>query len=317
MKNARLLLPSLLILCACMSAACGGSQQEQGGPKYAKSSANERYAAAYPAEVGKLDESTTSGNATATTEISKIKTYPDELKNPDWTLTKEILVEADRAGRSEEMHELIDSQRTITTFVESDGEDISRRVGRTVDAEAQKSGLKKDFETRRPIKSALPTTIDQQLKEQLHEQHESFILIETHRDKLGKDNAAALELQAESITLTAHYVFVELELNRAEMKKRASEVDDVRSTIDEGITKHQAIVDNPNASASEKKVSGERLKALQQAKTDLNPQVEAAKKRQENLDKEIDKLQKDYQTAFDALIKDLDERIKSQGGGAK
>jgi chromosome segregation ATPase len=295
----------LITLCA---TACGGSQQEQAGPQYAPSSANERYAAAYPAEVEALDARATEGDATARANITTFSQYPSQLKDPDWAITTQIITEADRAGRSEEMHEVIDGQRKVTSFVEDDSEDLSRRLGRSVDAEAQKSGLKKDFETRRPIKGALPKVVEQQLQEDLRKVHEAHVLIETHRDQLGKANAAALELQVDTITLTAHFVFVELELTRADLKKRVSEAEDVRKTTSDAIARHQATLSRADATASEKKAAQTRLTALQQSQTDLDPKLSAAQKNMEKLDERVDKLQKDYQAAFDALLKDLEAK---------
>lgn len=299
---------AVLIAAALCCAACGGSQQEQAGPKYATASADERYAAAYPAEVNSLNARATEGDGVARANVTAFAEYPNQLQDPDWALVTQIITEADRAGRSEEMHEIIEGQRAITQFTEESGEDVSRRLGRVVDGEAQKAGLKKDFETRRPIKSGMPKVVEQQLQEDLREVHESHVLIETHRDKLGKANAAALEQQVDTITLTAHFVFVELELARADLKERAGQADAVRDTIQAGIQKHQATLNRADATASEKKVAQARLTALQQAQTDLDPSVNATKKQLEDLDKRVDKLQQDYQTAFDALLKDLEAR---------
>ena len=298
----------ILVFAACSLAACGGGNQEQSGHQFPPS---EAHAAQYPERVKQLGETFDQETPQADDAISKFETYPGELSETDWAMVSKIIKKADEVGRSEDMHELLEKHKSVDGFLDENLDDLSRRIGRNIDAEAKKTGAKK-FEARSSIRYSLPKVAKQQFEEEMRANNEAHQIIEAQKDTLKKSNVKKLEDQVDAITLTAHFVYVTAPEAKAELDQQVSDSESVRKTLDEGIKNRETAMNAEGVTESEKTFHGKKLEMLKTSRGELDTSIQSAKERQKTFGDQVDKLQERYEKSFKALTEDLDKRAEAQ-----
>jgi hypothetical protein len=153
--------------------------------------------------------------------------------------------------------------------------------------------------------------VEKQLEERVRGQSEAQRYIEDHPEELGKQNLDALEKQADKISHASYVAHVRLELYRREVEALLADASTVGSTLNRTVQENQVVAADASASKTKKAAAARRQAAAEAAKTQLDAEVDQAKRAVEEMKTRIAALQKDYQTALDALQDDLKKRAQT------
>jgi hypothetical protein len=276
-----------------LAVAC---QRSGEGPKVASSAEQVGYAEHYPDELQRLETSVNRDNHLDDT-LADFKKFPDELSNTDWELVGTIYKAADEEGRGAAYAARYDEQATVSRFFDEEKKPIVGRASSAVTYAAKEKGYE-DLQPYGPISFGMDKGISQQLEDRRRSDSTAQLTISEQENKLGKRNVPALQKQADLISLTSHIVYVRVMLDEQELSRRIDEASAVRSTLE----------DRKEALGKAEKPDKAAIERTDQALAAIDDRVAKAKAAMEGAEKRRQDLQKQYETALDGLLDEVDRR---------
>jgi hypothetical protein len=293
-----------VLLLGCSSLACSSATPE---PAVASSAGQTLYAESYPASLQSVANSQLNSEGIVKTLTSDFNKYPDQLKDAPWPRVLVVVEQADEAGRSTAFVDQEKATERTATFFADEHEDITRKVAGAVQYAAKKKEY--DFEAYGPVSGSLKDAVDKNLEKRQRAINDAQLTIERYRDTLGKANAAALEKQADAISLASYLTYVKLPSVRAQTVALVGEADQVRKTLDRALAEEQTFAAEPGHSAAEKKASAERSARL----TDAKGRVDAALAQAQALAKDQEQRNAQTKKAYDDALDALKKAISTKG----
>jgi hypothetical protein len=286
--------------------ACGAPKPE---PEYASSANHSHYAREYPEKLNAVTSDFGSRRAEARKLLGELAQGPGKLKDPpSWAHVLEIVDRADEDGRS---HAYVGRLRRVegaSAFFEAEKDEINKKVAGSVAYTAKKKGCDEAIAGAAP--PALKDAVDKQLEKELHDASEAQQLIERYRGELGKDNAAALEKEADDLSRASYLVHIEIVEDKLRILRMVSEADQVKKTADDAIAAEKSYKEsNKKLTDPEKKASEARIADMNKSKASIDAAVKQAQGVAPGLDDEIKKIQKEYDDALDGLRSKIKEKI--------
>ncbi len=304
--STRTALALILSLAALAGPACSAPKPE---PEYATSANHSHYARDYPDKLNAVTTDFSERRAEARKLLGEIGGYPGKLKEPlTWAHVAEIVDRADEDGRS---HAYVGRLRRVegaSAFFDAERDEINKKVGGSVAYTAKKKGC--DEAVAGAAAPALKDAVDKQLEKEMHEASEAHALIDRYRGELGKENAAALEKQADDLARASYLVHIEIVEDKLRLVRMVSEADQVKKTADDAIAAEKSYqASNKKLTDPEKKASEARIADMNKSKASMDAAVKQAQGVAPTIDDEIEKIQKEYDDALDGLRSKIKEKV--------
>jgi len=297
-------LTSIALLLTALLSAC----TTQPAPAFASAANESGYAERYPtALLGARTEFANDENR-AREIIADFPKYPASLSNPDGEQVLEVVKRADSAGKSGAYGKQMEEQAHVARFFNEEKDGLNQKVGGAAQYAAKQKECTADVSS--PAIGALDKGVDKAMEDRLRDHDEAQRYIEDHQDAIGKANVEKLQKQADDISLASYLVHVRVKQLKLELSQLADESSDVKKTLERSDKEAQAVLADSAASKQAKATAQKRADAAKKASTGLDIEVEQAKRAAQEMDARIDKLEKDYQAAFDALQKALKDLPK-------
>jgi hypothetical protein len=301
------LLPLVASLALSAAAGCADTKPE---PEIASSASQEGYAVGYPQA---LTEATT-GFSQAQTEIRKelgeLPSYPGKLKDPGWARVRDVMTRSDQAGKSTAYVERMRRIEGAFEFFSTEKDEITRKVGGSVQFLVKKKGY--DVEVSGAVAGPLKDTVDKQIEKELRDANEAHHLIERYRTALGKENAAALEQEADALSRTSYLVHIQLVEGKLRVQRMLAEADEVQRTFDAALAAERAFQAEKRTTAPEKKASDDRIAEINKSRALLDASVKQGSSLLPKLDEQIQAITREYDDALAKLLASIDEKAKSE-----
>lgn len=286
--------------------ACSAPKPE---PELASSAPHGHYAREFPDKLNAVAKDFSDRRIEARKVFTEFNGYPSKLKDPpSWAHVLEIVTRADEDGHS---HAYVGRLRRVagaSAFFEAEIDEINKKVAGSVAFVAKKKGC--DESVAGAAAPALKDIVEKQLEKELHEASEAHRLIDRYRSELGKENAAALEKQADDIARASYVVHIELVDDKLRLLRMVGEVDQVRKTADDAIAAERDYQSSyKKMTEAEKKASQARIDELNKSKASLDAAVKQAEAVVPTVEDEIKKIQKEYDDALEALKAKIKEKV--------
>jgi hypothetical protein len=303
MKTFRFAARALVLAGALAAFGCGPPPPE---PAIQSSAPQSGYASRYPQELSASAAAFNDAEAMAQRTDADIPGYPAKLKKPKWAPVLQVVEEADAAGRSYDYVERIRRADGAAAFFEDRNEEITKKVAGAAQYAAKQKGCEVDVAG--PAAHALKESVKEQLERYVRDRNEAHRTIERHREALGKENAAELEKQADSISYASYLVHIAMVEEKLRMRRLIEEMESVKASTDQAIAAERAFQGEPGRTDAEKKASQERVEELNKAKGTLESAAEQARNASENLEDRIAAAQKRHTESMDKIKADIRQR---------
>lgn len=301
------LLPLIAALAFSGGAGCADQVPE---PVIASSAGQEGYAVGYPAA---LTEATTSFSQAQTEirkELGQMPNYPAKFKDPGWARVRDVLVRADQAGKSTAYVERMRRIEGAFEFFATEKDEITRKASGSAQFLVKKKGC--DVEVSGAVSGALKDSVDKQLEKELRDANEAQRVVDRYRTALGKENAAALEQQADTLSRASYLVHIQLVEDKLRVDRMLTESADVGRTYDAAIASERAFQAEKRTTAPEKKASEDRIAEINKSRAGLDAAVQQGTSLQPKLDEQVQAVTREYDDALAKLLAAIDEKIKSE-----
>ncbi len=295
-----------VLMVAASALACTNQKPE---PLVASSVDQAGYAERYPEALSATWEQVNDYETRVGEYLGEMQNYPEELDNPDWPTVKQIVEEANRAGRTSAYVERLEEVRHAAIFFEEEKDEISRKVGGNVQYVAKEKGC--DVELYGTAAAALDKAVLKQLEERLRERNPAHRVIEDNQDTLGKANVDKLKVQADNIAYTSYMANVGVKESKRKLEGMVEEAESIKATLDRVIAESNQVAADETRSEQERERAKQHAQAAEQAKARIDSDVQQAQNQLKELDERIQKLQKAYEDGYAALIQKLDEKAAS------
>ena len=289
---------SWMLVFGALSAACAGQKIE---PQVAPSATEANYATQYPAALQSVSNDYVNAEGDVRKNTTDFAKYPDQLKDPPWTVVQGIVARADEAGRGSSYVEGRHDFEAVQDFFTQENGEITRKVAGSAEYVVKKKDY--DVDVSGAVASSLKDAVDKQQEKRLRAHNDAHVIIERYRESLGKANAAALEKQADDIAETSYLAFVRTIELKAQASRLLDETSQVRKTLDQSATEEHTFQAEPGRTTGDKKASNDRLAKLEDAKVRIDsaiPQLQALVK---EIDQRNDAIKKEYENALENLKK--------------
>jgi len=290
---------------AVLIAGAVGCASAQASP-VVPSSAQASYAILYPATMQATSNDYVNTERDARRLTQDFARYPDQLKDPPWSLVQTIVVRADEAGRSSSYVDGRREAHSTEAFFTSENNEITRRVAGSAQSVTKKKEC--DVDVSGPVSSSLKEAVDRALEKRLRARNDANLTIDRYRDALGRPNAAVLDKQADDISSASYLANVHAVDLRREANSLLDEAGTVKRTLQQSAADERSFQAEPGRTAADKKASSERLARIEDAQV----RIDAAIPQLQALTKEIDQrnaaMRDEYATAFDSLRKAIDAK---------
>ncbi len=278
-------------------AACAQKGPE---PQLASSATQPSHAAAYGDELEHVSGRIQARSERARAIFSGFFGYGKALKAPKETWVLQVYDRADAAGRSSAYAARRHEVESAAGFFDKEGDDIARKAGGAADFAVKKAKCE-NVNAGGAVVATLKDSYDDKLHDRLKDGNDAMTLIDRYRETMGKEDAAALEKQADEIASASFVVSVGLIEDRTEFRRLLAEASDVAKTADQYIADEKTFQGEAGRTDAEKKASEARITEMTKARSRIQPAVEAAKPMDGKLDKDIETIQKEYADAFKEL----------------
>jgi hypothetical protein len=276
--------------------ACGPKPPE---PEVAPPSGQAWWTRDYPADVtaAKTDYDERERDLDHTDQ--QLPTYPDKLKTKDSEHVMAVLQRAEDEGKSPAYAERMKQIRNAKSFLT--GHEVVNRVAGACQAAAKQAGC--TLESAGAISAAIKDGVDKEGQKRLRGAGEAHLLLDRYRTAIGKDDAKALETQADDVAYASYLSNVALPDARAHLESLVGEADRVRSQGKRFVDEEKAYQAEAGRTDADKKASAERVAAMQKTLSGLDASVADAQKTVAELEKRVADAQKRHDEAFSALEK--------------
>lgn len=271
---------------------------EQQDAKYPGTTSQQgSYAEKFPDRVAAESKSIRDDEATVRLHNASFKDFPSKLKDPPADITKDILDAAEKAGADGGYAEEMERQEAVRQFYEDEKTQLEQKVGGSAGAACSTDPGKASGAAVYGMK----TGIDERLKARARAKNDAFLLIDQHRDELGKENAKALEEQADKIAEASYIVHVRLPRQKAQLDTDISEMGAQKSKLEELIKEEKDLQASGKLKTEGTKSSEARVKSYEAALAKFDAAETEAKENQKDLEQRIADLTKEYDDAFAAM----------------
>lgn len=296
MNRPRLVAGALFLAGHLFALGCSAPRPE---PEIASSASQSGYAERYPAELQATATSLSDREDIAKRTADQFQGYPDQLKEPDWKVVVDVIEQADAAGRSYDYVERVRAVDGAVAFFNDNKEDLTRKVSGAAQYVVKQKGC--DVDVTGATSHALEEGVERQLEKYVRDRNEAHRRIDRHRVSLGKENAAALEKQADAVSFTSYLVHIDMVEHKLRLRRMLEEIEAIKASIDEAIAAERAFQSSGKRTDEERKASDARIEELGRSKAILDSSATQAKQIDEAMDERIAAAQKTYREAFDAL----------------
>ncbi len=293
---------SLLVSCAALSTLSAACSEKLPEPQIASSAVEPSYAQAYPARVDGEIQGFGDGQVQAKELSGAFKGYPAALDGDvDWNGVADIYAQADQVGRSHAYVDGIEEAEAARIFFEEEQDEISKKVGGAARYMAKQGGCQGD-EVAGAAVLALKKTVKERLEERIRDANDAHRLVDRHRDKLGKKNAATLEQQVDDVTQASYLVHIALVEHKVRINQLIEDAETIKTTADELIKDEQEYQAQSGRTDEETQASVARVEDMRKAKAGMDAAIQKAKRTAQDMEQRIEAAQKQYQEALDALV---------------
>ncbi|MEO7327713.1 MAG: hypothetical protein ABI193_03980 [Minicystis sp.] len=279
------------------------------GAQVASAASQPGYAQGYPQALGAAMDSFNATQTEVKKTLGEVDEYPNKLKDPGWARVREILGDAHEAGKSQGYVERMRRVEGASQFFAAEKDEIVRKVSWAAQATAKKTC---DVEVSGAVGASLKDVIDKQLEKEVREANEAHRLIERYRVQLGKENAAALEKQADAISRASFLAHVQIVEDEVAIRRLVGEAGEVKKTGERFLEEERRFQADKRTTAPEKKASEARVAEM----TKSREQVDAAAKQGEallpKLEEQAQALERSYEDKMSAFLAKLDEKAKAE-----
>ena len=284
-------------------AACSAPLPE---PQIASSATEGGYVTGYPEALQSVALRFAQRKGDAKKSEQSFSSYPGQLKDPDWNKVLEIVSAADRVGKSQAYVDRVREVEGAAAFFTSEREEITKKVGGAATFVVKKKGC--DVDVYGSVSQALKDSVDKQLEKRLRDASDAQLLVDRYRSSLGKDNAAALDKQADEVSGASYVVHIELVEDKLAIRRLLAEAEQVKKTADEFIAAERAHQSDKGVTDADKKASEDRIAAMNKSKAGLDSAIAQAKSLEPQLEDQIKAAQKEYDDALAALVAALKQK---------
>ena len=299
----------VLVLAGTLAALAACASQPPPEPEIASAAGEFGYAARYPGQLGATRGELLALENKTGRVIAKFPNYPSELKDPDWSRVLEVVERADQAGRSAAYVARTRHVRNVAEFFDQEREPIQRRVGGAAQYAAAQKGCK-DAPVYAAAVRALDKSVQKRIEERLREHSEAHLYIQENRDALGQKNTEALKTQADEISYTSYVVHIAMVELKVRLRERLEQAEEVKATLERKVADALAARADTNRSEADKQAADANVEVGQRASGSLQSEIKQAEHVLAGLDERIDKLQRNYQSAFAALKESIATRTQ-------
>ncbi|WP_437774247.1 hypothetical protein [Sorangium sp. So ce1097] len=300
MNRPRFVASALFLAGHLFALGCSAPRPE---PEIASSAPQSGYAERYPAELQATASSFSEREDIAKRATEQFKGYPDQLKKPDWKAVIDVIEQADAAGRSYDYVERVRAVDGAVAFFNENRDDLTRKVSGAAQYVVKQKGC--DVDVTGATSHALEDGVERQLEKYVRDRNEAHRRLDRHRAALGKENAAALEKQADAVSFTSYLVHIDMVEHKVRLRRMLEEMEAVKASIDEAVAAEREFQSSGKRTDEEKKASDARIDDLGRSKAMLDASATQAKQIDETMDERIAAAQKSYREAMDALLATL------------
>ncbi|MGK3984441.1 hypothetical protein WME99_15455 [Sorangium sp. So ce136] len=297
MNRTRLVASALFLAGHLFALGCSAPKPE---PEIASSAPQSGYAERYPAELQATATSFSEREDVAKRVTGQFQGYPDQLKEPDWKVVLDVTAQADAAGRSYDYVERVRAVDGAVAFFNDNKEDLTRKVSGAAQYVAKQKGC--DVDVTGATSHALEEGVERQLEKYVRDRNEAHRRIDRYRASLGKENAAALEKQADAVSFASYVVHIDMVEHKLRLRRMLEEIEAVKASIDESVEAERAFQSSGKRTDEERKASEARIEELGRSKAMLDSSATQAKQIDESMDERIAAAQKTYREAMDRLL---------------
>jgi hypothetical protein len=302
------------IVWAALAVGIGACGQPKPEPVVASSAGLSGYALAYPSKVNILVSGYNARLAEVGTIEGSFAALPGQLVNPPWPKVKAVVEKADEAGRGRAYAEGAADDAAARAFFDEEKEEITKRVANGTQAAAKKqvadTNQTCEVDVYGAVSYSLKEGVSKQLEQRLRGHNEAQLLIDRDEDALGKKNVDPLRDAADGVSRASYLVRVGLVEDKVGLNRLLAEASDVKDTLDDGIAAEKELAAQEGISKSDKQACAERLAALEKSRADLDGAVAEGQKLPQGMQAQIDKAQKDYEQALEALLDAIDAKAE-------
>ncbi len=294
----------LAVICA--SFCLVGCEQKGANEPKAVSIDQGSSAQRYPGMLERQNKHVRDREAKAKENIAKIPTGADKITETDWAIVEQIVDASDAAGKDGGYAATMRELEGARAFYEEEREPIVKKVGGAAQYAAKQKGC--DADLWGAVNQGLKDGIDDAMRDRLRASNDAFILIDRHKEALGKKNVPALEELADQIADTSYVVNVEMPEAKDRLEAFLSGASDARSALNSFISDEKKFAEDPKRKPEEKQASEARVKKAEEQLKSLETTEQATN---ENL-KDLEQRVKDLDAAYDDALSKLKDAIKAK-----
>ena len=306
------MLRRLLVAVGCVALLGACDQKNSPDPKIGSSVTEANYAKDYPDELEGAGKELSKSEQDLGEASKKFADYPDQIKEPtDYKRVGEVVDAADSAGKSEKYVEAHRKNECVRRYFAADNEAFAKKVAGSVGSVAQQKGCPAG-DVSGAAMYAMKKTLEDDLQKSEREANYAHLVIQRHKEQIGKDNVPKVEEQADEIAEASYTANIALPEKKNRLKKLISEADGIKKTMDKFIEDEKAFQKEEGRTDAEKKASDARIKEMEDAKQGLDDLVKEAKDSEKELDKQVSDAQKGHADALSNLKSELKKRASDQ-----
>ena len=298
---------SLVFFLAAASVGCSTPKPE---PEIASSAGQPGYAQDYPAAIQQISKDFGRDDDDASNLSGGFAGYPKEVKAADWSVVGDIHRNANDAGRSSAYVSRNREVEGARVFFTEEQEEIVKKVGGAATYAAKQKGA--DVELSGTVSHSLSEVVAKQLEKRLRERNAAHELIDRHRNELSKEDAAALEIQADQISRASYLVHIAMVEEKVRLRAMLEEAEQVKKTLDDYMAAERA-QQGKSTKEADKKASDARIERATQSKAGIDGAITQGREVEQKMEERIAAAQKRHKDAMDALLADVDARAKEAG----
>ncbi len=297
--------PFFLATFLALAAASLGCSAQKPEPEVASSATQPGYAQHYPAAMEQVVKDFGRDDDDARTLSAGFSGYAKDLKVTDWKLVADIHRSANDAGRSRayvDRHEEVEGARA---FFAAEQDEIVKKVGGSATYACKQKGADTDLSG--TVSRSLSEVLTKQMEKRLREENAAHVTLERHRHELSKEDAAALEVQADQISRASYLVHIAMVEEKVRLRALIEEAEQVKKTLDDYLADERAIGGKATKDA-DKKESEARIERATQAKSKVDAALSQGREMEQKMEERITAAQKRHKDALDALLAEEDKK---------
>lgn len=282
-----------------LSATSFGCSAPKPEPEVASSAAQPGYAQDYPAAIEQITKDFGRDDDDARTLSGGFSGYAKDLKTSDWKLVADVHRSANEAGRSRAYVDRNEEVEGARAFFSAEQDEIVKKVGGSATYACKQKGADTDLSG--TVSRSLSEVVTKQLEKRLREQNAAHGLLERHKHELSKEDAAALETQADQISRASYLVHIAMVEEKVRLRALLQEAEQVKKTLDDYLADERAIQSKATKDA-DKKESEARIQRATQAKAQVDGALSQGREMEQKMEERIAAAQKRHKDALDALL---------------